>query len=83
MTCSSTNLFPGFFPKAQNLLSSSRSPGQRGIHSHHAFRNATLQGAYLIIAGAGLALDVGPMSGFDNGKVDAEFFPTGATSPIS
>lgn len=39
-----------------------------------AFRNATLQGAYLIIAARGLGYDVGAMSGFSNAKVDAEFF---------
>lgn len=40
-----------------------------------AFRNATLQGGYLILALRAVGLDVGPMSGFDNAKVDAEFFP--------
>jgi len=39
-----------------------------------AFRNSTLQGAYLMIAARALGLDAGPMSGFDNAKVDAEFF---------
>ncbi|HET6603357.1 MAG TPA: malonic semialdehyde reductase [Xanthomonadaceae bacterium] len=39
-----------------------------------AFRNSSLQGAYLIIAARALGLDTGPMSGFDNDKVDAEFF---------
>jgi 3-hydroxypropanoate dehydrogenase len=39
-----------------------------------AFRNSTLQGAYLIIAARALGLDTGPMSGFDNAKVDAAFF---------
>ena len=39
-----------------------------------AFRNGTLQGAYLIIAARALGLDTGPMSGFDNQGVDAEFF---------
>jgi len=39
-----------------------------------ASRNGTLQGAYLIIAARALGLDCGPMSGFDNAKVDAEFF---------
>lgn len=39
-----------------------------------AFRNGTLQGAYLMIAARALGLDCGPMSGFDNAKVDAEFF---------
>ncbi len=42
-----------------------------------AFRNSTLQGAYLIIAARALGLDAGPMSGFDRAKVDAEFFPDG------
>ncbi len=39
-----------------------------------AFRNGTLQGAYLIVAARALGLDCGPMSGFDNAKVDEEFF---------
>jgi len=39
-----------------------------------AFRNSTLQGAYLIIAARALGLDAGPMSGFDNDTVDAAFF---------
>jgi 3-hydroxypropanoate dehydrogenase len=39
-----------------------------------AFRNGTLQGAYLIIAARALGLDTGPMSGFDNQGVDREFF---------
>lgn len=39
-----------------------------------AFRNGTLQGAYLIMAARLHGLDCGPMSGFDNAGVDAEFF---------
>jgi 3-hydroxypropanoate dehydrogenase len=39
-----------------------------------AFRNGTLQGAYLIMAARSLGLDCGPMSGFDNAGVDREFF---------
>jgi 3-hydroxypropanoate dehydrogenase len=42
-----------------------------------AFRNGTLQGAYLIIAARALGLDCGPMSGFNNAVVDAVFFPDG------
>jgi len=42
-----------------------------------AFRNGTLQGAYFILAARALGLDCGPMSGFDNAKVDAAFFPDG------
>jgi 3-hydroxypropanoate dehydrogenase len=37
-------------------------------------RNGTLQGAYLIMAARALGLDCGPMSGFDQAGVDAEFF---------
>jgi 3-hydroxypropanoate dehydrogenase len=40
-----------------------------------ARRNSSLQGAYFIIAARSLGLDCGPMSGFDNAKVDHEFFP--------
>jgi len=39
-----------------------------------AFRNSTLQGAYLIVAARALGLDCGPMSGFNNEAVDFEFF---------
>lgn len=39
-----------------------------------AMRNATLQGAYLIMAARAIGLDTGPMSGFDNAAVDAAFF---------
>ncbi len=39
-----------------------------------ALRNSTLQGAYFILAARALGLDTGPMSGFDNAAVDAEFF---------
>jgi 3-hydroxypropanoate dehydrogenase len=39
-----------------------------------ALRNSSLQGGYLIMAARALGLDVGPMSGFDNAAVDAEFF---------
>ena len=39
-----------------------------------AFRNGTLQGAYLMLAARALGIDCGPMSGFDNIAVDKEFF---------
>jgi len=42
-----------------------------------AFRNGSLQGGYFIIAARALGLDCGPMSGFDNAKVDEEFFAAG------
>jgi len=40
----------------------------------HALRNSSLQGAYFMLAARSLGLDCGPMSGFDNAKVDAAFF---------
>jgi 3-hydroxypropanoate dehydrogenase len=40
-----------------------------------ALRNSSLQGAYLMLAARALGLDCGPMSGFNNQKVDEAFFP--------
>lgn len=39
-----------------------------------AFRNGTLQGAYLLLAARSLGLDCGPMSGFNNAAVDEAYF---------
>jgi 3-hydroxypropanoate dehydrogenase len=39
-----------------------------------AFRNSSIQGGYFILAARAVGLDCGPMSGFDNAKVDAAFF---------
>jgi len=39
-----------------------------------AFRNGSMQGGYFILAARAIGLDCGPMSGFNNAKVDAEFF---------
>jgi len=51
--------------------------GNAALLHETAFRNGTLQGAYFIMAARGLGLDCGPMSGFDQQKVNAEFFPDG------
>ncbi|AOX62756.1 MULTISPECIES: malonic semialdehyde reductase [Stenotrophomonas] len=48
--------------------------GPREGRTEGAFRNGSLQGAYLILAARALGLDAGPMSGFDNAKVDEAFF---------
>ena len=48
--------------------------GPREGRSLAAFRNGTLQGAYLILAARALGLDTGPMSGFNNAMVDEAFF---------
>ena len=44
------------------------------VRESQAFRNSSLQGAYLMLAARALGLDCGPMSGFDNAAVDADFF---------
>ena len=51
--------------------------GNAPLIEETAFRNSSLQGAYLIIAARALGLDCGPMSGFDAAKLNAEFFPDG------
>ena len=51
--------------------------GKPDLIQETAFRNGTLQGAYLIMAARALGLDCGPMSGFEADKVNAEFFPDG------
>lgn len=48
--------------------------GDDHVRETTAFRNGTLQGAYLMLAARALGLDCGPMSGFDNAGVDKEFF---------
>jgi len=48
--------------------------GNEQLIRETAFRNTSLQGAYLIIAARALGLDCGPMSGFDKAAVDAEFW---------
>jgi 3-hydroxypropanoate dehydrogenase len=51
--------------------------GDPAVRDETAFRNGTLQGAYLIIAARALGLDCGPMSGFDREALDADFFAGG------
>ncbi|HYG26826.1 MAG TPA: malonic semialdehyde reductase, partial [Caulobacteraceae bacterium] len=46
-----------------------------------AFRNASLQGGYFLLAARALGLDVGPMSGFDAEGVKAEFFADTTVEP--
>jgi 3-hydroxypropanoate dehydrogenase len=51
--------------------------GNAALAEATAFRNSSLQGAYLILAARSLGLDGGAQSGFDPAKVNAEFFPDG------
>jgi len=62
---------PKLFPHAD---ARSWFAGNEALAAATAFRNGSLQGAYLIMAARAAGLDAGPMSGFDNAKVDAEFF---------
>jgi 3-hydroxypropanoate dehydrogenase len=65
------DLLPRLFPQAD---ARSWFAGSEALAEETAFRNSTLQGAYLIIAARALGLDCGPMSGFDRAKVDEAFF---------
>lgn len=62
---------PRLFPHAD---AKSWFTGNAAMIEETAFRNATLQGAYLMLAARALGLDCGPMSGFDKAGVTAEFF---------
>lgn len=71
-----------FYEKLPKLFP--HSPGMREVFANNpqlveqtARRNSSLQGAYLMLAARALGLDCGPMSGFDNAKVDEEFFAAG------
>jgi 3-hydroxypropanoate dehydrogenase len=68
---------PRLYPPNPAFADLFTKPGQEQFTQVHAFRNGTLQGGYFILAARALGLDAGPMSGFDNAKVDAEFFPDG------
>ena len=62
---------PFLFPQKPQAGEGFKNPAVGPVHM---MRNATLQGAYLMLAARSLGLDCGPMSGFDNDKVDAAFF---------
>jgi 3-hydroxypropanoate dehydrogenase len=67
-------LLPRLFPTADMRAN---FVGKPELIAATAFRNGSLQGAYLMLAARALGLDCGAMSGFDNAKVDAAFFPDG------
>ena len=62
---------PALFPQKPQAAELMKDPVNGPVHM---MRNATLQGAYLMLAARSLGLDCGPMSGFDQAKVDAAFF---------
>ena len=69
------DLLPELFP--HDLSARTWFEGSAEMIQDTAFRNSTLQGAYLMIAARSLGLDCGPMSGFDQAKVNAAFWPEG------
>jgi 3-hydroxypropanoate dehydrogenase len=71
--------FYEFLPKnfPNNPNAKSIFEGKDETNKIVALRNGSLQGAYLIIAARMLGIGTGPMSGFDNAKLDAAFFPDG------
>ncbi len=68
---------PRMFPHNQDAINWFKGEAKKAHAETSAFRNGTLQGGYFIIAARAVGLDCGPMSGFDNAKVDAAFFPDG------
>lgn len=71
------NRFFEKFTKLMPFIPASMFESQPELVQETAFRNSSLEGAYLIIAARALGLDVGPMQGFDRAGVDKEFFPNG------
>ena len=69
------DLLPRLFPAMPTYADLFRNDPEAAQAT--AFRNGSLQGAYFIIAARAVGLDCGPMSGFDNAKVDEEFFGAG------
>jgi 3-hydroxypropanoate dehydrogenase len=67
-------LIPRLFPHNPGARDWYAGPEKAAAAATSAFRNGTLQGAYMMIAARALGLDCGPMSGFDNAAVDAAFF---------
>jgi 3-hydroxypropanoate dehydrogenase len=68
-------LLPQLFPHRPEMADNYKNNAT--LAQTTAFRNGTLQGAYFMLAARAVGLDIGGMSGFDNAKVDAEFFPDG------
>ncbi|MEZ5728753.1 MAG: malonic semialdehyde reductase [Burkholderiaceae bacterium] len=68
---------PRVFPHNPGAKSWFDGDEKKAARELSAFRNGSLQGAYFILAARAVGLDCGPMSGFDNAGLDAEFFPDG------
>ncbi|MCE2860520.1 MAG: nitroreductase family protein, partial [Oxalobacteraceae bacterium] len=65
------------FPHNPDFAAMFAGDEKRAVRESFAFRNGSLQGAYLIMAARAIGLDCGPMSGFNNALVDQTFFGGG------
>lgn len=65
---------PRLFPHNPTMRDQFVGDANRTFAATAAFRNGTLQGAYLMLAARALGLDCGPMSGFDPARVDEAFW---------
>ena len=68
---------PRTFPHNPAAVDWFKGEDKKAVAQATAFRNGTLQGAYLMIAARALGFDCGGMSGFNNALVDQAFFPDG------
>jgi 3-hydroxypropanoate dehydrogenase len=71
------DLLPKLFPHNPEARSWFAGEAKAKSTEVVALRNGSLQGAYFMLAARASGFDCGPMSGFDNAKVDAAFFPDG------
>jgi len=70
--------FPRVFPHAPQAYFDAAKENAEAV----SLQNATMESGYFILAARALGLDAGPMGGFDNAAVDAEFFPDGKFKSI-
>lgn len=68
---------PRVFPHNATAKSWFEGDANKAARETSAFRNGSMQGGYFILAARAVGLDCGPMSGFNNAKVDEAFFPDG------
>ncbi|HTW85015.1 MAG TPA: malonic semialdehyde reductase [Candidatus Sulfotelmatobacter sp.] len=73
---------PRLFPHAPQMKAMYEGDDKAALVEQQATLNATLQGAYFMLAARSLGLDVGPMGGFDRAQVDATFFPDGRSKSL-
>jgi 3-hydroxypropanoate dehydrogenase len=73
---------PRLFPQSPNFKDVFTGEGKAEAATQFALTNATLQGAYFMLAARALGLDVGPMGGYDKPALDTAFFPDGTVKSL-